>query len=197
MSTLLFTVTGLLIVPFVKVYTAQITDADYEAPLFAALICLAYFLSSIRNCNYTLIRAAGHYRQTQAASLIEAVTNLSLSIVCVFRFGLIGVAFGTVAATAFFVVYEMIYFSRNIVFVRKTHYLETVCDRCAHGGSRHRRGNALPDLHRVAALVAAAGGARVCRVRGGEPDRAASVLSGESFGREKTHSSRHFWEKSC
>lgn len=123
-STLLFTVTGLLIVPFVKVYTAQITDADYEAPLFAALICLAYFLSSIRNCNYTLIRAAGHYRQTQAASLIEAVTNLSLSIVCVFRFGLIGVAFGTVAATAFFVVYEMIYFSRNIVFVRKTHYLK-------------------------------------------------------------------------
>ncbi len=123
-ATLLFTVTGLLLVPFVKVYTAQITDADYVAPTFAALICLAYFLSSIRNCGYVLIRAAGHYRQTQTASMIEAVANLALSVVCVFRYGLVGVAFGTVAATAFFVVYEMFYFSRNIVFLKKTHFLK-------------------------------------------------------------------------
>ena len=70
-----------------------------------------------RNGQYVLIRAAGHFKQTQTASLVEMFLNLSASIVLVFKFGLVGVAIGTIIATAFFVVYEMIYFSRNIVFV--------------------------------------------------------------------------------
>lgn len=115
-STILFTVTALLIVPFVQLYTKGVDDANYSVPLFAILITVAYLLSSIRNGQYVLIRAAGHFKQTQAASLIEMFLNLSLSVVLVFKFGLIGVAIGTIAATLFFVVYEMIYFNKNIVF---------------------------------------------------------------------------------
>lgn len=120
-STLFFTITGFLIVPFVSIYTANITDADYYAPLFAALITFSSYLSSIRNCNYVLIRAAGHYKQTQPAALIEAALNLIISILCVFRFGLVGVAIGTAAATLFFVIYEIIYFSKNIIFLPGKH----------------------------------------------------------------------------
>ncbi len=115
-STVLFTVTGLMIIPFVQVYTAGITDADYNVPVFAILITLAYFFSNIRNSQYTLIRAAGHFKQTQTASLVEMFINLALSIVLVFNFGLIGVAIGTIAATLFFVIYEIFYFKKNIVF---------------------------------------------------------------------------------
>ena len=120
-SSLLFTITGLLIVPFVIIYTSDITDADYRAPVFAVLITFAYYLSSIRNCNFVLIRAAGHYKQTQLASLIEAGLNLGISMVCVFRYGLIGVAIGTVIATLFFVIFEVIYFSKNIIFLPVKH----------------------------------------------------------------------------
>lgn len=116
-SSLLFTITGLLIVPFVTLYTSNITDAEYYVPTFAALITFAYYFSSIRNCNYVLIRAAGHYRQTQSASLIEAALNLAISIIFVFNLGLVGVAIGTIIASVFFVVFEIIYFSKNIVFV--------------------------------------------------------------------------------
>lgn len=115
-STVLFTATGLLIVPFVQLYTAGVTDADYNVPAFAILITIAYFLSSIRNGHYVLIRAAGHFKQTQAAALVEMSLNLVASIVLVFNFGLIGVAIGTIIATLFFVLYEMVYFSKNIVF---------------------------------------------------------------------------------
>ena len=123
-SSLLFTITGLLIVPFVSVYTSNITDADYNTPVFAILITVAYFLSSIRNCNYSLIRAAGHYQKTQGASLVEAALNLIVSVICVFRFGLVGVAVGTVIATLFFVIYEIIYFSQNIVFIAPRNFLK-------------------------------------------------------------------------
>ncbi len=114
--TILFTITGLLIVPFVQIYTRGITDADYKLPLFALLITIAYFFDSLRNCQYVLIRAAGHFKQTQTAALIECLLNLSISIVLVYFYGLIGVAIGTLVATLFFVVYEIIYFKKNIVF---------------------------------------------------------------------------------
>lgn len=117
MYTILFTVTALLIVPFVRLYTSGVTDANYDVPVFAVLITVAYFLSGIRNCQYVLIRAAGHFKQTQVAALIEMSLNLITSIVLVFKFGLIGVAIGTIIATLFFIVYEMFYFSKNIVSV--------------------------------------------------------------------------------
>lgn len=123
-SALLYTTTGLLIVPFVSIYTSNVTDADYFVPVFASLITFAYYLSSIRNCNYVLIRAAGHYRQTQVASLIEAGLNLVISMACVFRFGLVGVAVGTIIATMFFVIYEVVYFSKNIVFISAKHFIK-------------------------------------------------------------------------
>ena len=123
-STILFTITGLLIVPFVQIYTAGIIDTDYNVPVFAILITIACFFSCIRNCQYVLIRSAGHFKQTQTASLIEAILNLSISIVLAHQFGLVGVAIGTVIATVFFVVYEMIYFSKNVVFMQMKYYLK-------------------------------------------------------------------------
>lgn len=123
-SSLLFTISGLLIVPFVSIYTSNVTDADYYKPVFAILITIAYYLSSIRNCNYALIRAAGHYQKTQTASLIEAALNLIVSVIFVFKFGLIGVAIGTVIATLFFIIYEVVYFSKNIVFISSKHFLK-------------------------------------------------------------------------
>lgn len=122
--TILFTVTGLMIVPFVQIYTSGITDTNYNLPVFALLITIAYFFDSLRNCQYVLIRAAGHFKQTQTASLIECLLNLSISIVFVFFFGLTGVAIGTIIATVFFVVYETVYFNKHIVFIPIRQFLK-------------------------------------------------------------------------
>lgn len=124
LSTFLFTVAGILIVPFVMVYTKGINDANYAVPTFAVLITIAYGLNSMRNNMYTLIRAAGHYKQTQPATLIEAGLNVVISIVLVFKFGLIGVAIGTMTSAAFFMLYEMYYLSKNILHKPLTEFLK-------------------------------------------------------------------------
>lgn len=115
-GTLFFVVTYILIVPFVMIYTRGVSDADYRAPLFAGLLVLAFFVNTLRVGMHNIIKAAGHYRQTQWASLAEAVLNIGLSVAFVFRFGLIGVAVGTLASTTFFTVYEVFYLSKNILF---------------------------------------------------------------------------------
>lgn len=113
--TILFSVTAVLIVPFVEIYTSGISDADYSAPVFGALLILSAVLYCLRIPYHTMVVAAGHFRQTELASYGEVVINVLLSIALVSRMGLVGVAIGTLAATAFRFLYYVFYLSKHIV----------------------------------------------------------------------------------
>lgn len=115
LTTLIFTVAAMLIVSFIKVYTKGITDANYEAPLFAAVLVAAYGMQCIRVPYFRLIKAAGHYKETQNGSFIQMTLNLVVSIVLVKKYGLIGVAIGTFFAMAFHTIYFAVYNSKHII----------------------------------------------------------------------------------
>lgn len=121
--TFLFTVAGLLIVPFVSVYTRDISDAEYIEPLFAVVLTLAYTMRELRTPYTSVIFAAGHFKQTQWSSILEAVINITVSVAVVSRYGLVGVAVGTVCAMAYRTIYLVIYLSRNILFRPVTLFL--------------------------------------------------------------------------
>ena len=111
----MFTCAGILILPFISVYTKGITDIDYIRPAFAYIITLAYAAYSIRSPYNTLTLAAGHYRQTRNGAFLEAGINIVVSVVGVFIWGIIGVALGTLAAMAFRTVQYAWYLSKNIL----------------------------------------------------------------------------------
>lgn len=116
---LLFTITLKMIVPFVLIYTKGTTDAQYDVRLFAALMTVAFGISSIRNAMYILIRSAGHYKQTQTASMAEAIINLAVSVVLVHNWGLVGVAIGTLLSAVFYSTYLMFYLEKEILHRKK------------------------------------------------------------------------------
>lgn len=112
--TFLFTCTGALLVPFVKVYTYRITDVNYIAPLFSVLLTIANAAHCIRLPYNKLVLASGDYKETQASALIEMFLNLIISIIFVFRYGLIGVAIGTCIALTYRTIY-LAYYINNII----------------------------------------------------------------------------------
>lgn len=124
--TLVFSVTAVLIVPFVRVYTAAISDANYIVPSFAYLITIAQAAYCLRLPYNIMVLAAGHYKQTQWSAIIEASINIVVSVVLVFKFGLIGVAIGTLAAMAYRTIYLAWYLSRNIIYRDLKHFLKHV-----------------------------------------------------------------------
>lgn len=111
----------ILVVPFVMIYTKGINDANYNVPIFAVLISLAFAAYCYRLPYYTVIKAAGHYKQTQNSAIIEMGLNISVSIVLVINFGLIGVAVGTIIATIYRTIYFVVYLSKNILY-RKVYF---------------------------------------------------------------------------
>lgn len=122
--TLAFSITAFLIVQFVSVYTNGITDVNYIVPLFACLICLAEAMYCLRLPYNIMVLAAGHYKQTQASAFIEASINIVVSVATVLRFGLVGVAIGTLAAMLYRTCYLAWYLRRNIINHRFSCYLK-------------------------------------------------------------------------
>lgn len=123
---LLFTLCGILILPFVEVYTAGVHDAEYQVPLFAYIFTLAQACYCIRVPYNMIVMAAGHYRQTQNSAIIEAALNIILSVALVSRHGLIGVAIATLVAMVYRSIYFAIYISRNIIYHKITYFLKHI-----------------------------------------------------------------------
>ena len=105
----------LLINPFVSLYTIGINDANYFQPDFAAIIVIANMIYVLREPYRLLVLAAGKFSETNIGSIMEALLNLSVSILLVWRYGLIGVAVGTLIAITYRTIYFMRYLNRNVL----------------------------------------------------------------------------------
>lgn len=124
--TVLYTIAGIMIVPFVKIYTKGVTDANYVVPVFAVLIVVANASYCLRMPYYIMVQSAGHFKQTQASSIIEAAANVIISVALVNQFGLIGVAIGTLAAMAYRTVYLAWYLKNNILNRPFNHFIKHI-----------------------------------------------------------------------
>ncbi len=106
---------GVLILPFVSVYTTNMTDADYMRPIIAGLFTVIVLLQNIRIPGLTIICAAGHYKETQYQAMLEAVINVVVSLLCIRKFGMAGVLFGTLCSYVYRSIQVMIYNHRKLV----------------------------------------------------------------------------------
>ena len=112
---LFFTITGILFIQFIRIYTEGITDADYIIPLFAVLITVSQALFSLRVPYETIILSANHFKQTQTSAIVEICINLSLSVILCYKFGIIGVCLGMIGAMCYRMLYFIIYLKNNIL----------------------------------------------------------------------------------
>ena len=113
-----FTLSGLLITPFVQLYTNGITDVDYIQPIFGVLIVMAEGLYLIKEPHLDLSYSANKFKELSVPAFVEAGINIMVSIILVHKLGLIGVAIGTIAGMTYRMAYQ-IYFTTKIVKNRK------------------------------------------------------------------------------
>ena len=116
LSIILFSSTAVLIVPFTLLYTKGVKGADYYVPIFAYILTAAVCIRCIQFCYNLIIQAAGQFRETQWSSIIEASLNIGLSLLLVYKFGLIGVAIGMLIALLYRLVFFIVYLKNHILF---------------------------------------------------------------------------------
>ncbi len=94
----LYTIAFLLTTPFMKVYTAGITDIAYVDKYLPFLFAFMHLLSSGREASSRVINFAGHFRQMKWRTVLESTINIVASIALVYTLGIYGVLLGTIIA---------------------------------------------------------------------------------------------------
>ena len=115
-TSILYSVTLSMMIPFVMIYTKGVTDVNYNRPLFSFLLILGGVFNCFRVPYRAITIVAGHYKQTRNGALMEAAINIIVSIIGVIQFGLIGVALGTLCAMVFRTLQYVVYLSKNIMY---------------------------------------------------------------------------------
>lgn len=113
----LFSCAGILIVPFVRLYTKGVTDADYIQPAFSFVLMLAEAVNCIVLPCSNLPVAANRLKQTRWGAYGEAIINIAVSCILIKWSPLLGVAVGTLAATLFRGIFYMTYSSKKLLHI--------------------------------------------------------------------------------
>lgn len=113
--TVVYSVTAIMIIPFVRIYTFGINDIEYVDYKLVILFLIIGILNNIRVPMVTMINAAGHFEQTKKRAIIEAIINFSASLFFVKYLGIYGVLIGALVSFMYRSIDMIIYSNKNIV----------------------------------------------------------------------------------
>ena len=114
-TSIVFCCVGMLIVPFIRLYTIGVNDTNYILVGFAILTVVTETMYCIRHPYLIVVQATGNYESTKMGALYEALINIGLSLIFVNIWGLSGVMFGTLVANTFRTVQYAFFISNNII----------------------------------------------------------------------------------
>lgn len=96
-----FSCTMVLIMPFIKLYTAGITDVNYNIPLFGFLFTLNGLLYSLKTPQGMLVISAGLYRETRWQTTIQGLIAVVGGVIFVQFWGLAGILVGSILSNIY------------------------------------------------------------------------------------------------
>ena len=112
---LLFSIGGLLISKFVLLYTKNINDISYNQPVFGLILIFAEAISCIREPYLNLAFSANKFKEIRKSAYIEALLNIIISLILVFKIGIIGVVIGTLISMIYRTIYQVVFLKNNIL----------------------------------------------------------------------------------
>ena len=95
---IVFTLMATFLLPIIELYTKGITDIDYYNPMLLVLFAVMKLLTNSKiPCN-DVLNFEGVFEKTRHHAVIEAVLNVTVSVVAINLWGIIGGIIGTIAA---------------------------------------------------------------------------------------------------
>ena len=146
-TTVIYSVTLVMICPFALLYTKNVTDVNYYEPLFGAVLTVAGAFSCFRIPYQSIVLAVGHFKQTRNGAFVEALLNISISIVMVKFYGLVGVAVGTLVAAVFRTIQYASYLGKKVLDVGVWSFFQRLAISLAIFGATYGISLLYPEYH--------------------------------------------------
>lgn len=88
---LIYSVSFIMIMPFINIYTNNITDANYNQPIIGFLFVLNGLLYNMKTPQGTLVISAGLYKETKWRTLTQALIIIIFGVILAPSLGIIGI----------------------------------------------------------------------------------------------------------
>ena len=115
---IVFTINSLLFLlvgPFIDIYTLGFDNRNFFNNTLPYFFIVINLLLGIRAPFRQLIEISGSFSSTNIKVLIEVIINLSISIILVGKFNIIGILIGTICALLYRTIDMIIYSKKNII----------------------------------------------------------------------------------
>lgn len=98
---IIYTVTLVMIVPFVRIYTEGITDTNYLLPGLGVIFTINAFLYNLKTPQGMMVQAAGLFRKTRTQNTIQALILLIFGLILGHFWGIYGVLFASILSNGY------------------------------------------------------------------------------------------------
>lgn len=112
---IIYAVTSVMIIPFVKLYTSGTNGIQYVDTNLAILFIIIAVANNLRVPGSTLINAGGFYKETQKSAILESIINLVSSIILVKYLGIYGLLIGTILSFSYRTIDIIVYSNNKIL----------------------------------------------------------------------------------
>ncbi len=123
----LYTCMAVLLIPFMKVYTRGVEDANYILPTVAIFFSIKGAIRMLRLPYSEVVANAGHYKETKVQTINETWINLVVSFVLLPKYGIIGVLVGTIIAEIYRTIHLYYYVLKNMFSFNIQHTIFRLC----------------------------------------------------------------------
>lgn len=105
----------IMTLPFVKLYTINVTDVEYLNYTLTLLFGISILFSTIRIPYIMMVNITGTFKETRLGAILEAIINIAVSIPLFFVMGIEGLLVGTCVALMYRSIDVIIYCYKKII----------------------------------------------------------------------------------
>lgn len=112
--TIVYTVAISTIMPFIKIYTSGITDANYYLPIVGFLIIINAFLYNLKSPQSMLLIAAGLYKESRVQTTIQGLIMIIFGIIGGIFYGIEGILIASIISNIYRDIDLLFFIPKNV-----------------------------------------------------------------------------------
>lgn len=115
LMTIVFSTALVMILPFVTLYVDKVSDINYFDPMLAILFFVIGIMNLVRLPSLIMINASGSFKETQKGAIIEAIINITVSLILLKPLGVYGLLLGTCISYLYRTTDVIVYSYKHII----------------------------------------------------------------------------------
>lgn len=112
--TVIYSVSMVMIMPFITIYTDGITDTNYYMPMVGVLIVLNAFFYNLKSPQSMLLIAAGLYKESKVQTTIQGLIMVVFGIVFAYLWGIEGILIASILSNLYRDIDLLFFIPKNV-----------------------------------------------------------------------------------